>query len=111
MQYNALFFPVPLPTYILGPSSPSEVSFYQGLSRDGGELCPNLTCLGMHSTVYFSSAYQATSSLDAISCQFCLSVIGTHVISFSNYIRAGENAVHAVHITHVIQTYVHVCLP
>lgn len=41
-----LLYTVPLATYILGPTSSEQVPFYGGLSLDGGELCPNLTCLG-----------------------------------------------------------------
>ena len=41
-----LLYTVPLATYILGPTSSEQVPFYGGLGLDGGELCPNLTCLG-----------------------------------------------------------------
>lgn len=37
-------FPVPVPTYILGPSSPEEVALYSDIS--GCEICPNVSYLG-----------------------------------------------------------------
>jgi hypothetical protein len=49
---------VPLPTYILGPRSSAEASFFEGLGRDGGELCPNLTCLGQRGLFKASSGLQ-----------------------------------------------------
>jgi hypothetical protein len=42
----ACFAVVPLPTFILGPTSTEHAQFYKDLSADGGEMCPNLTCLG-----------------------------------------------------------------
>ena len=38
---------MPLPTFILGPSSPELSGYYDNISADGGELCTNVTCLGM----------------------------------------------------------------
>ncbi|XP_064384088.1 CWF19-like protein 1 [Halichondria panicea] len=58
---------VPLPTFILGPCWTEHGQFYGDLSRDGGELCPNVTCLGqrgVYSTssglrvAYLSGSYQ-----------------------------------------------------
>ncbi|CAI8038792.1 CWF19-like protein 1 [Geodia barretti] len=49
---------VPLPTYILGPGSPGEAVSYQSLGRDGGELCPNLTCLGQRGVFKTSGGLQ-----------------------------------------------------
>ncbi|KAL5479933.1 hypothetical protein EMCRGX_G023536 [Ephydatia muelleri] len=49
---------VPLATYILGPTSSEQVPFYGGLSLDGGELCPNLTCLGQRGLFTSSSGLQ-----------------------------------------------------
>ena len=37
---------VPLPMFILGPSSPDCTHFYDGISTDGGELYEHITCLG-----------------------------------------------------------------
>ncbi|XP_064384040.1 CWF19-like protein 1 [Halichondria panicea] len=48
---------VPLPTFILGPCSIEHGQFYGDLSRDGGELCPNVTCLGQR------GVYSASSGL------------------------------------------------
>lgn len=44
---------VPLATYILGPTSSEQAHFY-----DGGELCPNLTCLGQRGLFAGSSGLQ-----------------------------------------------------
>lgn len=39
---------VPIPTYILGPTEKQEVSYFSSVSLDnGGELCDNLTYLGI----------------------------------------------------------------
>ncbi|XP_064384037.1 CWF19-like protein 1 [Halichondria panicea] len=48
---------VPLPTFILGPCWTEHGQFYGDLSRDGGELCPNVTCLGQR------GVYSASSGL------------------------------------------------
>ena len=41
---------VPIPTLILGPCDASTVDLYKssGVETSGGELCPNLTYLGMY---------------------------------------------------------------
>ena len=36
----------PLPTYVMGPISKDQVSFYGTSGYDGGELCDNITFLG-----------------------------------------------------------------
>ena len=37
---------VPLPTYILGPVSSEHAQYFEEVSPDGGEIGPNITCLG-----------------------------------------------------------------
>lgn len=51
IQEEIICIIVPLPTFILGPSSTEHAQCLTELSSDGGELCANLTCLGESSGV------------------------------------------------------------
>ena len=84
---------VPLPTYILGPGSPGEVEFYQNLSADGGELCPNLTCLGEWVIV-------------------CMDTIIDAIISYNPCIYNAHNKqdIQYVYSTNIVCTYLQ-CVP
>ena len=42
---------VPIATFVLGPCSTEHAQFFQEVGPDGGELCPNMTCLGKSITV------------------------------------------------------------
>jgi len=44
-EYKTGAKPVPITTYILGPSNVAESKFYAGMDN-GGELCDNVVCLG-----------------------------------------------------------------
>ncbi len=51
-------YPVPVATYILGPSAAGQTQFYSGVGADGGELCANVTCLGQRGVYTTSSGLQ-----------------------------------------------------
>ena len=54
-------FLVPIPMFILGPTSTDCQTFFDGITSDGGELTDNITCLGKIISINSSSA---------ILCQF-----------------------------------------
>ena len=79
LHFSVLFsspLAVPIATFVLGPTSPKHTQFYKGLDQDGGELCPNITCLGQRCIIMYLNAIHC-------GCQpSCLQVRALEVVGF-----------------------------